>query len=69
MDNTQPPQTGNTTQGHCDCNQSYTTWSVTRELAESLVVGRPRTLYKYYWVCLNCGKRRLIGEWYVYNNW
>ncbi len=57
----QPPQIGSTTQGHCDCNKSYTTWTITVSYTGHFSGQKE---YTYYWTCLNCGKKTVIGSWW-----
>lgn len=60
--NEPPPPPGTTTTSGCDCTKERsTTWTVTKSL--SLQVGTDYKTYRYKWVCLNCGKERLIGIW------
>jgi hypothetical protein len=60
--NESPPQPGNTITSGCDCNKGRpTTWTVTKAL--KFGNGEGYKSYRYCWVCLNCGKERVIGIW------
>ena len=60
MTNNEPPKAGATIVAHCNCANTNTTWVVIREKSSSMM---PPFEYQYYWSCLNCNKKTLIGRW------
>lgn len=52
---------------YCDCVDRETTW-LCKAQPGGMALGRrgePITwgLHRYWWQCMNCGKRRTIGVW------
>jgi len=72
------PVTGSTIRAYCDCANKKrdesspviagaieTTWICKSEYKDTVKSGVFSSIgrYRYYWECLNCGKKRLIGIW------
>lgn len=61
------PSVGQTMSSYCECankERGYsaiqTTWVCKAERRGSIL---RMNIFEYYWECLNCGKKRIIGTW------